>query len=95
MESAAWEDLRAWLNADGRGEKDVEWFSQAFSVLVTYHPERVDTAMLNGLFPRGNSARIWPSALELARAQRFPEALLLGQRMCWASAFWSCWCGLR
>jgi tetratricopeptide (TPR) repeat protein len=80
LESGAVDELREWLNAEGRSAKDLEWFTQAFGMWVQVHPERVDGALLDGLFPQGNSVRLWASALELARQHRFPEALRLGGR---------------
>ncbi len=80
MESGQYARLGAWLNEAGRGAADGELFSTAFKEFVRARPESIAPALLDGLFPPGPCARLWPSAVELARNRRLPEAIALGRR---------------
>ena len=80
MESGQYERLGAWLNEEGRASGDGELFGAAFKEFIHARPESVGAEMLAGLFPTGPCARLWPSALDLARDRRLPEAIALGRR---------------
>ena len=55
-------------------------FSLAFAAALKSRPESVGPEMMRGLFPEGAHAQLWPSALELSRLRRMPEAIALGRR---------------
>jgi tetratricopeptide (TPR) repeat protein len=80
-ESGLFARLGAWLNADARTAEDMELFSAAFSETIQSHPESVSSAMMQGLFPDGARARLWPCAMELARTKHLREAIALGRRV--------------
>ncbi len=81
FESGLYARLGVWLNADGRTGDDMELFSHAFAEVLRSRPEMVSPAMMQGLFPEGARARLWPCALELAGAKHTREAILLGRRV--------------
>ena len=81
FESGLFARLGVWLNADGCTAEDAELFSTAFSEVLRSRPELVSPAMMQGLFPDGARARLWPSAMELARTKHTREAILLGRRV--------------
>jgi tetratricopeptide (TPR) repeat protein len=80
-ESGLFARLGAWLNADARTAEDMELFSAAFAEMIQSHPESVTSAMMQGLFPDGARARLWPCAMELARTKHLREAISLGRRV--------------
>jgi len=80
-ESGLFARLGAWLNADGRTADDMELFSTAFSETIQSHPESVSPTMMQGLFPDGARAWLWPCAMELARTKHLREAIALGRRV--------------
>lgn len=80
MESGQYARLGVWLNEAGRGAADGELFGTAFKEFVRSRPESIAPALLDGLFPPGPCARLWPSAVEMARNRRLPEAIALGRR---------------
>jgi tetratricopeptide (TPR) repeat protein len=59
----------------------MELFSQAFTEALRSRPEVVSPAMMQGLFPDGARARLWPCAVELAGRKHTREAILLGHRV--------------
>jgi tetratricopeptide (TPR) repeat protein len=81
FESGLFARLGAWLNAEGRTGEDMELFSQAFTEALRSRPELMSPAMMQGLFPDGARARLWPCAVELAGRKHTREAILLGHRV--------------
>ncbi|MEO6784724.1 MAG: tetratricopeptide repeat protein, partial [Chthoniobacteraceae bacterium] len=81
IESRLFARLGAWLNADGRTAEEMELFSTAFTELLRSRPELVSPAMMQGLFPEGARAKLWPCAMELARMKHTREAITLGHRV--------------
>jgi len=81
FESGMFARLGAWVNAPGRTGEEAEMFSSAFAQSIKTRPEMVTPAMMRGLFPEGAAARLWPSAIELARNNHPREAIMLGRRV--------------
>ena len=81
FESGLFARLGAWLNADDRMAEDMELFSTAFTEMLHSRPKNVSPAMMQGLFPEGSRARLWPCAMELARTKHMREAITLARRV--------------
>ena len=81
FESGRFARVGAWLNADGRTADDMELFSQLFAEVLRSRPDFVSPEMMQGLFPDGARARLWPCAMELAGMKHTREAIVLGRRV--------------
>ncbi len=81
FESGAFARLGEWLNADARTAEDAELFKRTFADVLSSRSVPVSVAMMQGVFPEGGRAELWPLAEELARWHHTREAIALGRRV--------------
>ena len=59
----------------------MRWPMRCIAETIRLRPEIVSPAMMQGLFPEGAHAELWPCAVELARERHTREAISLGNRV--------------
>ena len=81
LQTGQFSRLGAWLQDRRRTASERDYLLIALGQYLVVNEGRVDSALLDKLFPAGFSQRLWQTAALFASRNHFREATRLGQRV--------------